>query len=341
MKIKMLRHYLTISMTILLICAPIVNGQKCAENTSAVVAVVNGRSITLGELDSTIAQELYTLQERMHALRAAALDNLISRLIIDGEAERRGISVAQMLPSLVPERVIIEEKDVDLGYAQNSEFTRGLNEYEAKGRIRIDLESRKKLDAMKTALAQLKEDANIKLLLSAPIPPTVVVSTSGPARGPVTAPVTLVEFSDFQCPFCKNASAIVAQLEKHYGSNIRTIFKHNPLPIHPAAFPAAQASYCAEKVGKFWEYHDLLFGSSGLSRDILKELAVFIGMDSKKFDECLNSEESKMAVLKDLAEGRRLGVQGTPTFFVNGKVLRGLTDINGFKRVIDTALEAK
>jgi predicted DsbA family dithiol-disulfide isomerase len=150
--------------------------------------------------------------------------------------------------------------------------------------------------------------------------------------------VTITEFSDFQCPYCKRAASVVEQLRQTYGARVKFVFKQMPLPMHKQAFKAAQASVCAGKQGKFWEYHDRLFAASDLSVDVLNRTSAEVGLHSTAFSQCLESQASRAIVEKDMAEAERLGVNGTPTFFVDDKAVTGATTFAALKQKIDGAL---
>jgi predicted DsbA family dithiol-disulfide isomerase len=150
--------------------------------------------------------------------------------------------------------------------------------------------------------------------------------------------VTITEFSDFQCPYCKRAASVVEQLRQSYGERVRFVFKQMPLPMHKQAFKAAQASVCAGKQGKFWEYHDRLFAASDLSVDVLNRASAEVGLNSAAFSQCLESQASRAMVEKDTAEAERLGVSGTPTFFVDGKAVKSAATFAALKQKIDGAL---
>jgi protein-disulfide isomerase len=126
-----------------------------------------------------------------------------------------------------------------------------------------------------------------------------------------------------------------------YPRQVRVVFKQMPLSIHPNAFKAAQASLCAARQGKFWEYHDLLFSSTDMSGGSLLEYAARTGLPATEFAACLDSDESRAAVLRDMQEARRANVQGTPTFIINGKLLRGVTTLENFKSAIDSELKQR
>jgi protein-disulfide isomerase len=171
-------------------------------------------------------------------------------------------------------------------------------------------------------------------------PPRVEVATDdAPTRGPRDAPVTIVEFSDFECPFCGRAAATVQQLLAHYGSKLRYVAFDFPLPIHPLAEKAAEAAACARAQGKYWEMHDRLFADqSKLSVADLKRTAASLGLDAQRFDACLDSGEQAAVWQAGLAEGKSVGVHATPAFFINGRLVLGAQPYQTFAQVIDDEL---
>jgi protein-disulfide isomerase len=160
-----------------------------------------------------------------------------------------------------------------------------------------------------------------------------------PQRGPDSAPVTIVEYSDFQCPYCRQAEPIVKQVRKVYGRNVRVVYMDFPLGFHPEAMGAAIAARCADEQGQFWAYHDaLLAGASGLSIPALKNQAASLGLDAASFDRCLDERKYAGAIESDMAEGRRSGVSGTPTFIVDGKPVVGAVGLSEFEKMVDAGL---
>jgi protein-disulfide isomerase len=163
-----------------------------------------------------------------------------------------------------------------------------------------------------------------------------------PHRGPAGAPITIVEYSDFQCPFCRAAESTVQQIRAHFGRKVRIVHMDFPLAFHANAMNAALAARCAREQGQFWAYHDaLLYGSSGLSKPALDQLASTLGLHSANFDRCLDHREYASAIESDIAEGRESGVSGTPTFVVNGKIVVGTPALPEFERIVDASLAAQ
>ena len=161
-----------------------------------------------------------------------------------------------------------------------------------------------------------------------------------PSSGPADAPITLVEFSDFFCPFCKRVAPTLNDLQKNYSGKIRRVWRHYPLPFHTGSDRAHQASECANEQGKFWPYHDKLFEKQGSFSDdaSLIRLAKEVGLNQKKFEKCLQSGKYKDLIQKEIAKGSEVGVQGTPAVFVNGKPISGAQPYENFDRIVKEEL---
>jgi protein-disulfide isomerase len=160
-----------------------------------------------------------------------------------------------------------------------------------------------------------------------------------PVKGPAEAPVTLVAFSDFQCPFCSRAANTVKQLEEEYKGKLRVAFKHQPLANHENAKPAATASLAAHEQGKFWEMHDKMFANqTALDRASLERYAQELGLDMAKFKAAMDSKKFEEHISADSSQGSQIGAGGTPTFFVNGRKIVGAKPIEVFRKMIDEEL---
>jgi protein-disulfide isomerase len=161
-----------------------------------------------------------------------------------------------------------------------------------------------------------------------------------PTKGSDDAIVTIVEWSDFQCPFCNRVAPTLAQIEKEYGDQVRIAFKHMPLSIHAQAPQAHAASEAAHRQGKFWEMHDRIFANQrDLSAETLAGYAREIGLDMDQFARDIEAEDVKKRIDSDMQQASKLGVTGTPSFFINGRYLSGAQPFPNFKRLIDEAIE--
>ena len=182
-----------------------------------------------------------------------------------------------------------------------------------KPRIKQAVRQQKLRDGMGKLVEELKSKHHVQVALQAPDVPRIEVEAKGPSRGPDNAPVTIVEFSDFQCPYCGREVPVIERLMKEYDGKVRLVFRHYPLDFHPFAQKAAEAGACAQDQGKFWEFHDSMFSKqSELSVPDLKQRAVDLKLDTAAFNQCLDSGRQAEAIQKDIQEGARAGVSGTP-----------------------------
>ncbi len=171
---------------------------------------------------------------------------------------------------------------------------------------------------------------------------TFEITEANHIRGAFNAPITLVEFSDFECPFCARHYPTLKKILNDYQGKVRLVYKHFPLSFHPNGQKAAEASECADEQGKFWEYHDKLFenlAASGYSLSNFKQWAKDLGLNSGKFDECLESGKYTQKVQADFQEGSQKGVTGTPATFINGQMISGALPYESFKQAVDSILQ--
>jgi len=301
-----------------------------------IVALVNGRPIRSEELDKAAAAELRDLEEKAYQLRRGILENQINRLLVEEAAKEQNLSVPDFM-----RRFMVVKEVADREIQEVYEKTRAQSptsaEFEAKEQIRAMLEQRRRQESYRDVVRELRRRAAIEIYLSRPLVATERVDDPwDPAIGPEKAPLTLVMFSDFGCLYCLKAQPVLKQLLAKYEGQIRLVYKNFPSPNQAGAGKDAEAALCAHKQGKFWEYHDVLFSFSfSQSRDLsasrLKEAAWSVGLDSPAFDACLDSKEMSNRVAQDRAKGVSLGVRATPTFFLEGQLLRGVQSIEEFE----------
>jgi len=199
------------------------------------------------------------------------------------------------------------------------------------------MKEEKTRQAIGVYIQNLKTQANVKVTLPEP---RANVAAVGPSKGPDNAPITIITFSDFECPYCSRAAKTAEQVMNAYAGKVRLVFRDYPLPFHDKAQKAAEAGKCANEQGKFWQMHDWMFEHQDkLGVEQLKEGAKGLGIDAAKFDACLDSDKYAQAVKDDLKAGQDAGVNGTPAFFVNGKLLSGAQPLEAFKASIDAELE--
>jgi protein-disulfide isomerase len=326
-----------------LILALMLSGpSSAADQTGAEpLAEVNGETITAKDLEGALGARLSKLEEQIYDLKSRELDSLIAQRLFAQEAAKRGISVAALLDAEVTGKVsLVTEKEIDDFYQANKARMRG-DETEIRQKIRAFLQQQKLTARREAFVESLRSQGKVIVRLQPPATIRVEVSTDGaPIRGAADAPVTVVEFSDFECPFCKQTHPTLKQLLERYPGKVRLAYRDFPLDsIHPQARRAAEAARCAQDQGKFWEYHDLLFTQSPqLAPEDLRRYAGQVGVDVTKFDSCLAAGTHKAAVQRDLEEGNRLGITGTPAFFVNGRTLTGAQPLEAFTRLIEQEL---
>ena len=186
---------------------------------------------------------------------------------------------------------------------------------------------------------KLREEAKVELSLPVHVPPQIEVEATGPSKGPDNAPITIVEFSDFECPYCAKAQGALDEIMQRYEGKVRLVFRDLPLPGHFKAPTAAAAAHCAGDQGKFWEMHDLLFNNrQAMDVADLKTYAADLGLDQGAFDTCLDSGAKAEIVEASAKAGAKLGISGTPAFFINGRILSGAQPVERFVEIIDYEL---
>ncbi len=312
------------------------------EPGGGVAARVGGEVITLDEVTQGVRRELARIEEQRHALLEQRLDQLIGDRLLAQEARQRGVSVEDLLKSEVyaktPE---VADAEVTAFIAQHRGRLPKLEEADLRLRVWDHLRSQKVGQQRQAYVQSLRERGAVTVLL--PPPPVVrhaVSADRGFAKGTKDAPVTIVEFSDFQCPFCRNVNATLQQVLDRYPGKVRLVFRDFPLvQLHPGAPKAHEAARCAAQQGKFWEYHDVLFERSPRhSPPELKQYAQELKLDAAAFARCLDAGAQAAEVSRDLQEGARLGVTGTPSFFINGRALEGAQPFTAFQKIIDSEL---
>jgi protein-disulfide isomerase len=312
-----------------------------------VVATVGTTSITLGQVDDKALEQSVSafgsmkLSQALYEARRNAVDELVATALMDQEAKTRGVDrttlVEQEIMSKVPQ---VAEQEVAAFYQANQSRVQGASLDQVRQPIRAYLVQERMQTARQQFLETLKSKTPVRVMLEPPR--QNVAAANGASKGPAAAPIEIIEFSDFQCPYCQRANPAVEQVLSTYGDRIHFVYRHFPLPNHPNARPAAEASQCAAEQGKFWPYHDRLFANPArLGAADLKQHAVELGLDASKFNACVDARKYKAQVDADTQAGQEAGVNGTPAFFVNGRMLSGAQPFEAFKRIIDDELSLK
>ena len=305
------------------------------------LAEVNGEAISADEVDKALRAQLSKLEEQIYNLKRQRVEALIRDRLLAQEAKRRGVSVQSLLDAEVTSKVgLVTEQEIEQFYQANKGRFPG-DEAEAREKIRGSLQGQKLAAKREELVRTLRSKATVVLHLEAPPVSRLEVGVDGAfARGSAKAPVTIVEFSDFLCPFCKRVQPTLGEIATRYGDKVRLVFRDFPIEqLHPGARKAAEAARCAGDQGKFWPYHDLLFEKASRgSADDLKAYARQAGLDGVTFESCLSSGKHAGAVQKDFDAGAQLGINGTPAFFVNGRAIVGAQPLEAFVQVIEDEL---
>jgi protein-disulfide isomerase len=305
--------------------------------SNQVLAVVNGKPVTEADVRQANADQFKAMdreyQQNLHQLIENSLDQVVQDRLLEAEAASRHITKDQLLTEIKP--ATVTDADINAFYEQNKAQIPAPKEQVAdkiKAYLEQQGQQKSRSEYFKTLQAKYKVDYKLE-------PIRVPVVANGPAKGPANAPVTIVEFSDFQCPYCSRLIPSIQEVEKKYGDKVRLVFRQYPLPMHPNAQKAAEASLCANDQGKFWQLHDAMFSNqNALGVDQLKAKAAELGLNADKFNKCLDSGEKVAIVQADQKDGQAAGVNGTPAMFINGRFINGAVPIDQITTVVDDEL---
>ena len=304
-----------------------------------VLATVNGAAITESDLagnDRLLSLEREYKRNRQTLLEEALRAEIQDR-ILEAEAKEKGITKDQLLASIAPEP--ITQEAINQVYEENRAQLNNVPLQQVEGQIRQFLGQRAQQTAREKFFEGLADKYKVDVRLE---PIREVVAAKGPAKGPANATVTIVEFSEFQCPFCARVNPAFAQVMETYGDKVRIVFRQFPLDFHQHAQKAAEASLCAADQGKFWELHDAMFANqNALAVEQIKAKAVELGLDAAKFNACVDSGEKAPVVAQDKRDGEAAGVTGTPGMFINGRFVNGAVPFSELAVIIDDELRRK
>lgn len=305
-----------------------------------VVATVGNIEITEKEFYDGIESDLYEAELKIFSLKENRLKAIVLEKLMDADPRKNGLSSDDYLAKFISKDRDVSEKEIEKFIQERSIPKEHVNDG-LKDRIKKFLQMEDKKVDVEKWLAKETEKNPVKAFFGKPERPKfdVVIGENVPMVGGKNAKVTIVEFSDFQCPFCVKGHEVAAEIKKKYGDKVKIYFKNMPLSFHNHAQGAAEAAMCANLEGKFWKMHDWMFTHQNkLDVEGLKEGAKAMGLNSKKFDACLDSHEMKSVVQKDIADATKSGVKSTPTFYVNGVLVQGAQPIEVFSEIIDAEL---
>ena len=310
-----------------------------------VAARVGDRTITMTEVDERWqkAQPSGRAQvvQQLYDGRREALEGIVADMLIAQAAKGKGLDPEKFTEAELASRVQpVTEGQIIAFFQENQAQMQGRALAAMSPAIRQYLEEQQRTAAHRALVEELrKAGPRVEMVLDAPRY-EVAVAPDDPSLGAAAAPVTLVEFSDFQCPFCQRVMPTLKRLRETYGDKVRIVWKDFPLTaIHPQAFKAAEAGQCAREQGKFWEYHDRLFANQqALQPEFLKKYAMELGLDAAKFNACLDTAKYAERVQEQMGVGNSLGVGSTPSVFINGRLVAGAHPYETFAGIIDEEL---
>ncbi len=332
-----------LSLRVFFICAALVLAAPqilSAQDPQKPLAVVEGQPIYEQDLMSVAGPSLLDLRKQEYKAKSDALDKVIRMKLVEAEAKKRGLTADELLKQEVDSKVADPSDDEAKGFylAQRSQTTLPFDQ--VKPQVKQLLKASEIQQAREKYLDSLRDKADVSILLQ---PPSVQMGYD-PARvrGDAKAPITIVEFSDFQCPFCKKVQGALNDVMARYPGRVKLAYRDFPMrTLHTNAQIAAEAGRCAGEQGKFWEFHDAMFADQAkLNEPGLLETAHSLGMDGESFRSCLTGDKFKAQIEQDVQDGTRAGVSGTPGFFINGVFVNGAQPEAEFEKVIESELAA-
>jgi protein-disulfide isomerase len=317
-------------------------GPAPSSENEAVAVIIEGQAITISEIDEHMKDQFLEEfsrqpEDRQFEMRETAVRDFVQRRVIEDEANKQGKTSQELLDEIanaVPEPTI---EEIASWYTENQSRLRGAKLEDVASSIKELLLKERQAEAMSDFLDPKLEALSWKIVIS---PPRNELKATRLVRGPADAPVTIMTFSDYQCPYCVRSEPVLAEVLERYPDQVRLVHRHFPLDnIHPFARPASEAAMCAEEQGKFWEYHDGIFALQGkLGDGSLVEIASSIDLDADAFGLCIEERRYKDFVEADFKAGQEAGVTGTPSFFLNGIKLKGARNSDELSRYVDLEL---
>lgn len=302
-------------------------------SSDAVAVEINGAKISLADMEQKRPAAMFQARSNYYEAARRTLEEFVDQYLLEQQAKKENLTVPQLLEKHVNSTIAKDPSEETLRvYFEGADTTES---YEAVKAKIIDALRERRIGKAKAAyMDSLRSHATVMYRLAPPRAPLSTQST--PPRGPQNARVTLTEYADYECPYCQQMQPALNKLEAEFKDRLAFVYKDYPLPMHANAQKAAEASRCADAQGKYWEYHDLLSTSKQLDIPSLKTGARKLNLDGAAFDKCLDSGEKADGVKAHAAEAQALGIQGTPTFFINGRYISGSLS---YERLRDFILE--
>ena len=328
-------------------------GPADAGEASQVAAKIGSRSLTNAELDARLQNELKDLAARTQAAEEqvkAQLDQVksqhkeqefnlrkkaLTEMLLDIEAKERGLTRQALIAQELTAKAQVTPADIDAMWEEVKSRARGATKEQVMPQL-SQMVAQRKTETRGAALQlELFKKHDVSLVGLQPARKNVTYPSDAPMYGPKDAPITLVEFTDYQCPYCQQAQQYVDRVLDSYKDKVKLVYQEFPLDFHGQAKPAGVAARCAGEQGKFWEMHRSLLLSPGpFDTNDLKARAVTLGIDPTKFSACTTSGKYDPIIQKAIDNGLSVGVTGTPTFFLNGRSFTGAQPFEYFERMI-------
>ena len=315
------------------------DSQTASSGQAVAVARVGDKVVTLAELDDWIKDDLFAHQTsggnpaKLYDLRSRSLDQLVMQRVLAAEGARRNLTEEELIDADVAAMGEVSDEEVAQFYQERIDQMGKQPLEQVAPHIRDYLKRRRAQEAAEKIL----DAADVEIFLERP---RVDVAATGPSKGPANAPVTIVEFSDFQCPFCLRALPVIEEVMARYPDKVRFVYRNLPLErIHDRARVAAEASLCADDQGRFWAYHDLVFANNeSLGDEDLKRFAEELDLDVAAWEQCMLEEKFAGVIDADIEAALSIGITGTPAFLVNGVMISGAKPVEDFVSLIESEL---
>jgi predicted DsbA family dithiol-disulfide isomerase len=311
------------------------NSSNIQSHADLILAEVGGTKVTLADFERKRPDGLFHAYNVFYQAERKAVEEFIDDYMLEAQAKKEGITVAQLVDRHVNNAIAKDPSEEVLRVLY--ETIASPEPYEkVRPQILKAIRDRRLERAKHAYIETLRADLNVKILLA---PPRAEVETAeAPMRGPANAPVKIVEYGDFECPYCQKAQSALDKVTAEYKDKVALVYKDWPLENHANAEKAAEAAHCAGAQGKYWQYHDLLYSTKQVTLPELKQHAVALGLDAAAFNKCLDSGEKAGLVKAQLAEGQGLKLEGTPSFFINGRFFVGVFTEENLRKIIEEEL---
>ena len=312
-------------------------GSQSGKAGETILAKINGEPITEGQVRDVAGADLMKAESELYDAQKGGIDQIIEDRLLELEAKKEGISKIELLKKEVFEKIQVADAEIKKFYDENKDRLGARSFDEVKSSIQGYLFRERQDEIHGALIAKLKKKADIEVLIS--VPRTKIDEGDFPAKGPKDAPIRLVEFTDYECPFCGKARPTVTKVMEEYKGKIRYVLRDFPLSFHKNSLKAHEAAHCADDQGKYWDLNQKIWENQhAITLDDLKKYAKEVKLKTKNFDECLDSGKYSKKVAESLAYGQTVGVSGTPAFFINGRMISGARPFEAFKEIIDDEL---